>query len=123
MSNFVERKYLKKTLKCCIVEKLAFGRKKRIMEVLLEALTVDKINLRYYKIIGNQKYGVKIVKKEGIFEECAEIKEITEDEKDIEIFLEKLIAGKVTPLTLRYIIEDRALEYIRKNFKMEKVRK
>lgn len=87
------------------------------MEVLLEECTVDEINLKYYKTKKNRKYGVKIKKLEKGIEEYAEIEEITEEEKDIELFLEKLIKGTVTPITLKYIIEDMALEYIRKSIK------
>lgn len=93
------------------------------MEDLVGNLTLEKINLKYYKIKKNDKYGVKIVKNQSDTEEYAEYKEFTESEEEIENFIKRLIKGEVTPITLRYIIEDMILEHIRKNFKIEKISK
>lgn len=87
------------------------------MEELLGNLTLEKFNLKYYKIKNKNKFGVKIIREENFREEYAEVREITEDEKMIERFINKLAAGIVTPVTLKYIIEDCMIEHIRDNFR------
>lgn len=87
-----------------------------------EMLNEERINypikLEYYKIINTkgekeQKYGINIVKKEykkeGIKIENEEMKEITNDEKQIEEVLHILERNEVTPIGLKDVLREISL--------------
>ena len=89
------------------------------MNDLLCNLTLEKFNLKYYKLKNENKFGVKIMKEENAYSESVEVNGITEDEEEIKIFIDKLIKGSVTPVTLGYIVEDYIIEKVRRNLKVK----
>ncbi|MCI8383969.1 MAG: hypothetical protein HFJ33_03770 [Clostridia bacterium] len=89
-----------------------------VEEELLRDARIDyPIKLQYYKIMneeetleGKSKFGIYMVKKEyrkeGTKVEEGEVKEVTDDEKEIEEILKYLKRGQVMPVELEVIVNE-----------------
>lgn len=85
-----------------------------VAKEILEENNIDHpIKLEYYRIENEtikDAYGVEIVKTEyrenGIQTECEKVENITQDAKQIDLFLENISKGLVTPGFVKEIAND-----------------
>jgi len=108
-------------------EKSFYGSTYFTDEDLRETDIKNKVELKYYKIKSDNRislnennkpiYGIEVVKKEYIndnefIEEIDEVSNVTDNQNSVNNILELLKNYKVTPISLRNVLED-----LKKNIK------